>query len=63
MKRICSGRSDFNTKIKTNLSIEGRGYPEEIVNKETKRALETSRGGYINKSKIIHKMIFRKGYL
>ena len=42
MKRICSTRSDLVTNIK-KLKDQFReiGYPEDMVNKETKRALQT----------------------
>ena len=52
MKRICSRRSDFIVnKNKLKDWFRERGYPEEIVNKETKRALESSISSSNNKSK------------
>ena len=54
MKRICSRRSDLNVNInKLKDWFRERGYPEEIVNKETKRALESSIGSFNNRSKKI----------
>ena len=52
MKTICSRRSDLivNTN-KLKERFRERGYPEEIVNKETKRALESSISSSNNKSK------------
>ena len=52
MKRICSRRSDLIVNINTLKDwFRERGYPEEIVNKETKRALESSISSSNNKSK------------
>ena len=52
MKRISSRRSDLIVNInKLKDWFRERGYPEEIVNKETKRALESSISSYNNKSK------------
>ena len=54
MKRICSRRSDLNVNInKLKDWFRERGYPEEIVNKETKRALESHIGSFNNRSKKI----------
>ena len=50
MKRICSRRSDFNRSKPKNWFRE-RVYREEIVNKEIKRALESSISSCNNKSK------------
>ena len=50
MKRICSRRSDFNRSKLKNWFRE-RVYREEIVNKETKRTLESSISSCNNKSK------------
>ena len=52
MKRICSRRSDLivNTN-KLKHWFRERGYPKEIVNKETKRALESSISSSNNKSR------------
>ena len=56
MKRICSRRSDLIVSInKLKDWLRERGYPEEIVNKETKRALETD-------LKRLHKMTYKRGY-
>ena len=52
MKRICSRRSDLIVNInKLRDWFRERGYPEEIVNKETKRALESSISSFNNTSK------------
>ena len=52
MKRICSTRSDLTVNIsKLKDWFRERGYPEEVVNKETKRALESSISSSNNKSK------------
>ena len=52
MKRICSRRSDPIVNInKLKDWFREWGYPEEIVNKETKRALESSISSSNNKSK------------
>ena len=52
MKRICSRRSGLIVNInKLKDWFRERGYPEEIVNKETKRALESSISSCNNKSK------------
>ena len=52
MKRICSRRSDLIVNIsKLKDWFRERGYPEEIVNKETKRALESSISSSNSKSK------------
>ena len=54
MKRICSRRSDLIVHInKLKDWFRERGYPEEIVNKEKKRALESSIGSSNNKTKKI----------
>ena len=41
MRRICSKKSDLVANIGKDWFKE-RGYPENMVNKETKRALESS---------------------
>ena len=52
MKRICSRRSDLIVNInKIKDWFRERGYPKEIVNKETKQALESSISSSNNKSK------------
>ena len=52
MKRTCSRRSDIIVNInKLKDWYRERGYPKEIVNKETKRALESSICSSNNKSK------------
>ena len=52
MKRICSRRSNLIVNINRLKDwFRERGYPEEIVNKETKRALESSISSSNNKSK------------
>ena len=52
MKRICSTRSDLIVNInKLRDWFREGGYPEEIVNKETKRALESSISSFNNTSK------------
>ena len=52
MKRICSRRSDRIVNInKLKDWFRERGYPKEIVNKETKRALESSISSSNDKSK------------
>ena len=62
MKRICSRRSDLIVNInKLKDSFRERGYPEEIVNKETKRALESSIGSFYNRSKNITQDDRQKG--
>ena len=54
MKRICSRRSDLIVNInKLKDWFRESDYPEEIVNKETKRALESSIGSFNNRSKKI----------
>ena len=62
MKRICSRRSDLIVNInKLKDWFRERGYPEEIVNKETKRALESSIGSFNNRSKKITQDDRQKG--
>ena len=52
MKIICSRRSDLIVNISKHKDwFRERSYPEEMVNKETKRALESSIGSSNNKSK------------
>ena len=42
MRRICSKKSDLVSNIgKLKDWFKERGYPEDMVNKETKRALES----------------------
>ena len=54
IKRICSRRSDLIVNInKLNDWFRERGYPEEIINKETKPALEFFIGSFNNRSKKI----------
>ena len=64
MKRICSRKSDLIVNINKvqNWFREG-GYPEEILNKETKRVLESSIGSSNNKSKKITQDDRQKRYL
>ena len=62
MKRICSRRSDLIVNInKLKDWFRERGYPDEIVNKETKRALESPRGSFNNRSKKITQDDRQKG--
>ena len=62
MKRIRSRRSDLIVNInKLKDWFRERGYPEEIVNKETKRALESSIGSSNNRSKKITQYDRQKG--
>ena len=64
MKRICSRRSDLIVSInKLKGWFRERGYPEEIVNKETKGALESSINSSNNKSKKNTQGDRQKGYL
>ena len=64
MKRICSRRSDLIVSInKLKDWFRKRGYPEEIVNKETKGALESSINSSNNKSKKNTQGDRQKGYL
>ena len=52
MKRICSGRSDLIVNLnKLKDWFRESGHTEKIVNKETKRALESSISSSNNKSK------------
>ena len=54
MKRLCSRRSDLIVNInKLKDWFRERGYPEEKVNKETKRALKSSIASFNNRSKKI----------
>ena len=63
MKRICSRRSNLIVSInKLKNWFKERGYPEEIVNKETKRALESSIGSSTTDLKRLHKMTDKRGY-
>ena len=62
MKTICSMRSDLIVNInKLKCWFRERGYPEEIVNKETKRALESSIGSFNHRSKKITQDDRQKG--
>ena len=63
MKRICSRRSEDLLVNVNKLKdwFRERGYPEEIVNKETKRALESSIGSFNNRSKKITQDDRQKG--
>ena len=52
MKRICSKRTDLKVNInKLKDWFRERGYPKEVVNKETKQALESSISSSNDKSK------------
>ena len=47
MKRICSKKSDLVTSVrKLKDWLKEGGYPEDMVNKETKRALESPSLGH-----------------
>ena len=62
MKRIRSRRSELIVNInKLKDCFRERVYPEEIVNKETKRALESSIGSFNNRSKNITQDDRQKG--
>ena len=62
MKRLCSRRSDLIVNInKLKDWFREKGYPDEIVNKETKRALESPRGRFNNRSKKITQDDRQKG--
>ena len=64
MKRICSRRSDLIVnKNKLKDWFRERGYQEEIVNKETKQALESSIGNSNKESKKITQDDRQRGYL
>ena len=52
MRRICSKKSDLVANIgKLKDWFKERGYPEDMVNKETKRALESPLSGRSKTSK------------
>ena len=52
MRRICSKKSDLVANIgKLKDWFKERGYPEDMVNKETKRALESPSLGRSKTSK------------
>ena len=62
MKRLCSRRSDLIVNINKLKDWFGeRGYPEEKVNKETKRALKSSIASFNNRSKKITQDDRQKG--
>ena len=62
MKRIRSRRSELIVNInKLKDCFRERVHPEEIVNKETKRALESSIGSFNNRSKKITQDDRQKG--
>ena len=62
MKRICSRRSDLIINIiRLKDWFRERGFPEEIVNKETKRALESCIVSFNNRSKKITQDDRQKG--
>ena len=62
MKRICSRISDLIVNIiRLKDWFRERGFPEEIVNKETKRALESCRVSFNNRSKKITQDDRQKG--
>ena len=67
MKRICSRRSNLVVNInKLKVWLRERCYPEEIVNKETKRALEFSISSSNNKSRKriqVDKLTDKRGYI
>ena len=61
-KRTCSRRSDLIVIInKLKDCFRERGYPEEIINKETKQTLESSIGSSNNKTKKITQDDRQKG--
>ena len=62
MKRVGSRRRDLIVNInKLEDWLRERGYPEEIVDKEKKRALESSIGNFNNRSKNITRGDRQKG--
>ena len=52
MRRICLKKSDpFNNVEKLKDWFKERGYPDDMVNKEAKRALESPLSGHSKTSK------------